>query len=190
MSVRAPQEAAPPVVVYPPENPGEMIHKFYEAQGGEATFGKAVSTVFEEQGSTGRPVPVQYYEYARLEHHQRSGAPGEVIIGKLGLEVAVESRPPDQLPAALAGEEVRFPGSRAIVPRLFYEAWQTGGADLFGYPVSLVLLEASPEGLPVYVQYFESARFEYHPHNAGTGYEVQLTPLGLQIFSTRYGVTT
>ena len=81
-------------------------------------------------------------------------------------------------------------GSGPGVPAIFYEAWQTGGPDLFGYPVSPILLDATPTGMPVYVQYFERARLEYHPHNSGTGYEVQLTPLGLELYASRYGGTT
>jgi hypothetical protein len=50
-----------------------------------------------------------------------------------------------------------------------------------------VLLDVTPGDSPVYVQYFERARLEYHPQSAGTGYEVQLTPLGLELFRSRYG---
>ncbi|HEX8597891.1 MAG TPA: O-antigen ligase family protein [Chloroflexia bacterium] len=187
-SAALPGEPVLPVVVFSPEAPGELIRRFYEAQGGEDVFGKAVSTVFEEQGTGGRTVPVQYYEFARLECHPVDGGPYEVVIGKVGLEVEVAGKPADLLPPALQGEQVHIESSAITVPSAFYEAWQTGGADLFGYPVSPVLLDTSSAGLPVYVQYFERARLEYHPHSAGTGYEVQLTPIGLQLYNNRYGV--
>ena len=35
------------------------------------------------------------------------------------------------------------------------------------------------------VQYFESARFEYHPEHAGTPHEVQLGLLGRQVLQAR-----
>ena len=49
---------------------------------------------------------------------------------------------------------------------------------MFGYPRTEELIE---DGLTV--QYFQRARFEYHPQHAGTPYEVQLTLLGNMIRS-------
>jgi O-antigen ligase len=185
-----PLSTTPPAVMPPTEPPGQLIHRFYEAHGGEAVFGEPVSDVFEERGIGGRTVPVQYFEYARLECQPGDGATQEVVIGKLGLEVEASGAPVELLPPALAGATVPLRDGSATVPAVFYEAWETGGADLFGYPVSPVLLDTSTAGLPVYVQYFERARFEYHPHAAGTGYEVQLTPLGQELFKSRYGVVS
>jgi hypothetical protein len=48
-----------------------------------------------------------------------------------------------------------------------------GGLDLFGFPRTE---EFEEDGRTV--QYFQRARFEYHPEHAGTAYEVQLTLLG------------
>jgi O-antigen ligase len=168
-------------------NPAEQFHRFYEAKGGEAVFGKPLGTLIEQQGSDGRSVPVQYYDYARLEYRPQDGASQDVVIGRLGLEVAKRGRPVDILPPALSGEQLDLGVGRPSIPRLFYQAWQRGGADLFGYPVSPVLLDTSPKGLPIYVQYFERARLEYHPDRAGTRYEVQRTPLGLELFRSHYG---
>jgi hypothetical protein len=53
----------------------------------------------------------------------------------------------------------------------FFEA--RGGLDLFGFPRTEELVEDGKQ-----VQYFQRARFEYHPEHAGTPYEVQLTLLG------------
>ncbi len=55
---------------------------------------------------------------------------------------------------------------------------ENGGIDMFGYPRTEELIE---DGLTV--QYFQRARFEYHPEHAGTPYEVQLTLLGNMIRS-------
>ncbi|MDQ3930257.1 MAG: hypothetical protein M3328_14060, partial [Chloroflexota bacterium] len=181
-------EPVPPIVVQPPETPAVLIRRFYETNGGEEVFGKSVSAVFEEQDTEGRRVPVQYYEYARLECQPVADTSYEVAIGKVGLELEMRGRPVDILPLALHGQQVQLEGSEFAVPSVFYEAWQTGGPDLFGYPASPVLLDMSSAGLPIYVQYFERARLEYHPQNAGTGYEVQLTPVGLELYRSRYGV--
>jgi hypothetical protein len=172
-----------------PPTPQALFRRFYEAHGGEAVFGKPLGPPFEEQDTDGRPALVQYYEYARLEH-RANVASEEIVLGKLGFEVAIKGSPVDSLPQALQGEQVRLYGNGSAGPGLppaFHEAWQTGGADLFGLPISPVLLDATPGGLPLYVQYFERARLEYHPENAGTGYEIQLTPLGLELYKARYG---
>ncbi len=62
---------------------------------------------------------------------------------------------------------------------LYY--WQqNGGLERFGYPISEEFVE---DGLTV--QYFERAKFEYHPELRGTPYEVQLTLLGRSLTSGR-----
>ncbi len=50
---------------------------------------------------------------------------------------------------------------------------EKGGVDQFGYPRSRPRTENG-----ILVQYFQRARFEYHPDKAGTPQEVQLSPLG------------
>ena len=53
----------------------------------------------------------------------------------------------------------------------------------FGYPISEEHQELDPESGKLYtVQWFERARFEYHPENAGTPYEVELGLVGKQAF--------
>jgi hypothetical protein len=53
---------------------------------------------------------------------------------------------------------------------------------MFGYPIS----EEFFEGGSV-VQYFERARFEWHPENEGTPYVVLLGQLGREQYQRRYG---
>jgi hypothetical protein len=66
---------------------------------------------------------------------------------------------------------------------VFLDFWETnGGLPVFGYP----LTDAHPEqnydtGTTYTVQYFERQRFEHHPENAGSIYEVLLGRLGAQI---------
>ena len=64
----------------------------------------------------------------------------------------------------------------------FRQYWlANGGLAVFGYPTSEAFTETSPtDGKPYLVQYFERNRFEYHPENAGTQYEVLLGLLGRQ----------
>ena len=49
---------------------------------------------------------------------------------------------------------------------------------LFGLPLSPPLMEQNADGGTYLTQYFERARFEYHPENAATPYAVLLGLLG------------
>jgi hypothetical protein len=70
---------------------------------------------------------------------------------------------------------------------LFEEHWETrGGLVHFGYPISDEFTETNPEdGADYTVQYFERARFEYHPEFAGTEFEVLLGLLGNEMLRER-----
>jgi hypothetical protein len=58
---------------------------------------------------------------------------------------------------------------------------------MFGYPISKEFEERNPDTGEVYkVQYFERARFEWHPENQGTPYAVLLGRLGAQLYDDRY----
>jgi hypothetical protein len=64
--------------------------------------------------------------------------------------------------------------------RFFWE--NNGGLARFGYPLTEERVEVSPtDGQPRTVQYFERARFEYHPEYKGTAWEVQLALLGREL---------
>ncbi|NJM08377.1 L,D-transpeptidase [Candidatus Gracilibacteria bacterium] len=61
----------------------------------------------------------------------------------------------------------------------FLDFWRANGRLLiFGYPISEELVENGR-----IVQYFERARFEYHPESAGTPAQVQLGLLGNEILA-------
>jgi hypothetical protein len=64
----------------------------------------------------------------------------------------------------------------------FLDYWRShGGLAQFGYPLTEEFAEpVGPEGTPYTVQYFERNRFEYHPENRGTAFEVLLGTLGVQ----------
>ncbi|HET7037887.1 MAG TPA: hypothetical protein VFI42_19595, partial [Thermomicrobiaceae bacterium] len=67
----------------------------------------------------------------------------------------------------------------------FRDYWQKhGGLALYGYPISGEIQEVNPaDGKTYTVQYFERARFEYHPEHKGTSFEVQLGLLGNQVLA-------
>ncbi|MDE2816611.1 MAG: hypothetical protein OXK81_07920 [Chloroflexota bacterium] len=69
---------------------------------------------------------------------------------------------------------IYFPETGASVSfgfKRFFE--ERGGVEIFGYPITPEIQEGGRT-----VQYFQRARFEYHPEHAGTRYEVQLGLLG------------
>ena len=55
---------------------------------------------------------------------------------------------------------------------------------LFGYPVSEAQMERNSSGDMVLTQWFERARFEYHPHNPAA-YQVLLGRLGAEVRNER-----
>src|SRR5690348_7091462 len=73
-----------------------------------------------------------------------------------------------------------FPETGHTVSGKFLEYWKTnGGLATYGYPITDAQMEVDPEtGKTFLTQWFERNRFELHPENAGTKYEVLLGLLG------------
>jgi hypothetical protein len=70
----------------------------------------------------------------------------------------------------------------------FKAYWDAHGAlGMFGYPISEEFQERGADGQTRTVQYFERARFEYHPEFKGTPYEVELGLLGREVTQGREG---
>ncbi len=62
----------------------------------------------------------------------------------------------------------------------FSDYWDdNGGLPVFGYPITFAKAELNPDtGISYHTQWLERNRFEVHPENAGTAYEVLLGLLG------------
>lgn len=90
-------------------------------------------------------------------------------------------------PGAGSDTRVYFPESGHTLGGPFLRYWQErGGLPIFGFPISEEFTEVSPtDGKPYTVQYFERNRFEYHPENAGTEFEVLLGLLGRDLTAGR-----
>jgi len=97
---------------------------------------------------------------------------------------------PPAYPPALAPGDRCFPETGFCMPGLFARYWDAnGGLRQQGLAISPVFYETSPtNGQGYWVQYFERARFEYHPENAQThpDYVVLLGLLGREQFLARY----
>lgn len=89
-----------------------------------------------------------------------------------------------------AEEKLCFPEAapviRDCIEGTFLDFWRAnGGLAVFGYPITEARNEVNSDtGATYLTQYFERQRFELHPENAGTPYEVLLGRLG-QIYLER-----
>ena len=162
---------------------------FWTLNGSVQLFGYPISSVMDEKKQNGSLLTVQYFERARFEWYpQYKGTLNEVRLGKLGTEMEMTGAPANPLPEGLSGKQLAIRPTVYLVPEKFYDFWKrNGAADFLGYPVSLVLAYTGPEGEPLYVQYFENARLEYHPEDAGAGSDVQLGRLGAEVYALKHG---
>lgn len=187
-----------PLPRYFPQTGKTLADKFLEywlLNGGLETFGYPVSEArVELNRATGKPYLTQWFERTRFElHPENAGTPFEVELGLLGVELCsqVIKSDPAFLPAAALvdtanpASHVYFPPTGHNLNWGFLAYWkQHGGLARFGYPISEEHQELDPESGKLYtVQWFERARFEYHPEHAGTPYEVELGLVGKQALS-------
>lgn len=120
-----------------------------------------------------------------------TAAPGNHEFLFLGVDWVC--REPSSFPRqSLTIEDKRFfPETSKTVPGVFLRYWASrGGLALYGFPISEAVEELSPtDGKRYLVQYFERNRFEHHPENAGTQFEVLLGLLGRQVTAGRENET-
>ena len=166
---------------------------FWEANGGLTRFGLPLSEeVIEPEPGSGRPRTVQYFERARFEFYpELAGTPYVVQLGQLGT-AALHQAGTDWTQLAKVGgapPECQFfsETGHSLCPP-FRERWeQLGGMPFVGLPVTEPYPYTNPDTGETYtIQYFERARFEQHPKNAGTPFEIQFGLLGRELV-TRYG---
>lgn len=159
-------------------NVGMEIKRFFDAHGGVAIFGLPLTELIV--GADGQQV--QYFERARFEYHPTAPAGQRVSLSRIGALVSAGRTDPAFQWLAASPDPARtfFPESGHTIGGAFGWFWQTrGGLAVFGYPISEEFREWDPaSGTELLVQYFERARFEYHPEHVGTPNEVMLSPLG------------
>jgi hypothetical protein len=146
-------------------------------------FGYPISVLVAvgDTGAGAAGYPAQYFERARLEYHPENAPPYDILLGQFGREL----HPPDPPVSPIAGQEY-FPETGHNLGGSFLRYWQAhGGLMQYGYPISEVITETLEDGRAYLVQYFERARFEYHPEHAGTPYEVLLGQFGRRILGER-----
>jgi len=171
------------------------ILQFWRENGGLPVFGYPIGP---QGGVTieGRVFQAQEFERNRLELHPENARPYDVLLGRLGAEILDrQGRDWQQFPRVSSAPNgclfFQETGHSLCEPFLSY--FRSKGLEfdgrrgyslaenlaLFGLPLS----EPQPEriqGNTYTAQWFERARFEHHPENAGTPYEVLLGLLGVE----------
>ena len=201
----APAAPAPPPgqsdAAYFPET-GHFLYgtfkAFWERNGGLAVFGFPLTEAGQEvDPATGQVTTAQYFERQRFEHHpEHAGTPYEVLLGRLGVDKALHGGLTATAPFAplaeggSAGDCLFLEATRHRMCHAFRAYWESHGLEfgdegvsyrealaLFGFPISE---EFTDPASGLVVQYFERARFEYHPNNPEP-YRVLLTRLGADL---------
>ncbi len=155
---------------------------FWMRYGGLTVFGFPLSAELHEDGQL-----VQYFERAKFEYQPDSIGTEWAVVGEHVGRAVTSHRTGEApfLPVDNAGSDSHcryYPESRHRLCGGFRNYWDAnGGLWLFGFPIS----EEFEEG-GYLVQYFERARFELHPENAGTPYYVLLGHLGRELYEARY----
>jgi uncharacterized lipoprotein YbaY/predicted secreted protein len=171
---------------------------YWRQNGGLAVFGLPISEQITENNQQ-----VQYFERQRFELHAENAIPYDVLLGRLGDEL-LRQRSIDwsTLPhesGAQAGCRY-FPETQHNVcdqpsGPSFLSYWSANGLEfdrtrgksyaeslaLFGLPLTEPMT-MTLEGQPFLVQWFERARFEWHPDNTAA-YRVLLGRLGVEVQS-------
>jgi hypothetical protein len=164
------------------------MEAYWRNYGGLQQFGFPISDAVNERNpEDGKTYWVQYFERARFElHPEKAGTQYEVLLGQLGLQEYRRAYPngaPGQKPNNEAAQF--FPETGKWLGGAFRQRWlSTGGVFVNGYPISDELQERAADGKTYWVQYFERARFEFHPENPAP-YNVLLSLLGRRSLESR-----
>jgi hypothetical protein len=175
----------------------KIFYEYWLANGGLAQQGLPVSDDFTEiSAADGKTYLVQYFERARFESHPEATDPRyKVLLGLVGSE-QYKAKYPSGVRDVPAGpcqqgdqyfEQTKF----CVVPR-FYDYWlRNGGLAQQGLPISPAFMETNPTDNKQYLtQYFERARFEYHPEIQDPKFQVLLGLLGGEQYNSKYpGIT-
>jgi hypothetical protein len=165
--------------------------QFWEQNGGLPVFGYPIGPALEVPRSDLSFVPygpevylVQLFERARLELHPENAPPYDVLLGALGVELVTAPGRPPRVAGQGPKEGCRYfqltgynlcdqaPG---VGFQTYWERQGVGGPELdagarsialFGLPLTEATVEVNPaDGRPYLTQWFERARFEWHPDN-------------------------
>ncbi|GIV96706.1 MAG: hypothetical protein KatS3mg057_1363 [Herpetosiphonaceae bacterium] len=177
-----------------------VFRGYWERNGGLPVFGYPLTEEFTEiNADAGHSYLVQYFERQRYEYHpELSGTPYEVLLGRLGVEVLEQQgRDWTSFPKGDPAAPHYFAETGHAIASEFWDYWRSHGLELgdpgvsfreslalFGYPISEPAMETNSSGDTVLTQWFERARFEYHPDNPAP-HKVLLGRLAAEVLRAR-----
>ncbi len=175
---------------------------YWENNGGLPVFGYPITTAANEvNADTGQTYNTQWVERTRLEDHpENAGTPYRVLLGLLGKERLKQlGRDPGAEPRESGPKEgcLWFDQTGHNVCNIqgnlgFKAYWESHGLkiagldkyaqslQLFGLPLTAPKTETNANGDTVLTQWFERARFEWHPGNPDN-FKVLLGLLGKEV---------
>ena len=135
------------------------ISLFFSRQGDVPAFGLPLTDLVVVDGRE-----VQYFERARIELTRDPVAGVRIELGLLGRElVGARHDGPFAPPSGVPADARHFEETGHTIRGAFRTYWETsGGLPRFGLPISKEFSEAHGNQ-QLTVQYFERARFEWHP---------------------------
>ncbi len=172
----------------------EPFLRFWEAGGGLPVFGLPLTEArLEINRENGSMLLTQWFERTRMEWHQEFEPP-QVLLGRTGEDRLLQlGRVWQQEPKAPAGTPGVFSETGQAIAPEFATYWRTHGLELgdagvsyreslalFGLPLTAPRLEEVVPGVTVLTQWYERARFEYHPGNPAS-YTVLLGRLSADV---------
>jgi hypothetical protein len=163
--------------------------KFFERweRHGLAGNGYPLTGEIRQTLEDGNEHTVQYFERVRMEQHPENAPPHDILLGQFGRRILAGVPGAPTAPVAPVAQEPGgdyFPQTGHNVDARFMAYWLLNGQlAQFGFPLTEAFDQQLEDGKVYRVQYFERARFEYHPEHAGTPYEVLLGQFGRQILA-------
>jgi hypothetical protein len=173
--------------------------EFWTDNGGLAVFGLPLTTAKNEKVGD-QKYKVQYFERARFEYHKGDPLPYDVLLGRIGVDrLTAQGRDWQTFPKADPNTPHYFAETGHAIAPQFWGFWSSHGLEfdgnkkgkspaealaLFGMPVSEPQMEPGSDGQMYLTQWYERAKFEYHPENKAP-YNVLLGRLGADVLQDR-----
>jgi uncharacterized protein YkwD len=176
--------------------------EYWNMNGGLSVFGYPITPTYDVITPT-QVVLSQVVERNRLEYHPELRPPFDILLGRLGIDVLrVQDRdwqreaPGQPQSGCWYAEVTRHNVCDQAAGEGFLSFYRSHGLELgdpgisegealslWGYPLTEPAVERNAAGDVVLTQWFERARFEYHPQNA-PGSRVVLGLLGRELYDS------